>query len=193
MQILIIVISYLVGSISSSIIVCKLLGLPDLRNIGSKNAGATNMLRIGGKKVAAIVLLIDIFKGFLVVIIAKLLAINLLFDTIIGLSVVIGHIYPVFFNFKGGKGVATFIGVLFALNIYSAIGFIVTWLIFAKIVKKSSLAALLANIITPILFYLLSNDLNASLVIGMISIIILLKHTSNIKRLISGKEDNIKL
>jgi len=188
LDILLFLFAYLLGSISTSIIACRAFGLPDPRTVGSKNAGATNVLRIGGKKVARIVLIGDIFKGILPVLIASFMGFNLFGMAIVGLFAILGHIFPVFFNFKGGKGVATFIGVLLILNLYSGLAFLAIWLFIAKVLKISSISALVATLFISPIFYFLTSDANASLVIAIISIIIFTTHRTNIKRIINKKE-----
>lgn len=184
--------SYLIGSISASIIICKALNLPDPRTVGSNNAGSTNVLRIAGKKVAIITLLIDVAKGIIPIIIAShYFGLNLAYLSIIGFFALIGHIFPIFFGFKGGKGVATFVGVLLALNLYSGLSFLAIWLFVAKVLKKSSLSALIATFFTPIYFYFFTQNKIVSLIIFTISIVIFITHKNNILRLINKEEENI--
>ncbi len=138
-----ILIAYLVGSINSAIILSKVLKLPDPRTQGSKNPGATNMLRIGGKKIAAFVLLIDVWKGLSPILLAYSYTSSSLELSIIALSAFLGHVYPVFYSFKGGKGVATFIGGLIGINPLVGISFILIWLFVAKVLNISSLSGFL--------------------------------------------------
>ena len=152
---LLIISAYLIGSISMAIIICKILDLPDPRTQGSNNPGATNVLRIGGKKAAAATLLADGLKGFIPVAIGQYLGLDIQTVSLIALSAFLGHVYPVFFSFKGGKGVATFIGALLALNYFVGLAFIATWLFVAKVLKISSLSALIATLLTPLYFYLM--------------------------------------
>ena len=182
--------SYLLGSISSAIIICKILGLPDPRTQGSKNPGATNVLRIGGKKVAAFVLLFDGLKGALPVILATyFFAVNIFELTIILLCAFLGHIFPIFYGFKGGKGVATYLGGLIGLSFFLGLAFAIIWLTVAKIVKISSIAALTATLLSPIYFYFITNhNLKATLVIFLINLFIYFTHRANIKRIINGDE-----
>ena len=193
-----IICAYLIGSISAAIIVCKILNLPDPRTQGSNNPGATNVLRIGGKKAAAVVLVADGLKGAIPVLIAHFLGIELSLDielfelTLVALAAFLGHVYPIFFGFKGGKGVATFIGALLALNYLVGLSFAVTWLFVAKVLKISSLSALIATLLTPVYFYLITDNLNATYVIGVICIWIFFTHRSNIQRILSGEEGSIK-
>ncbi|MDH5369489.1 MAG: glycerol-3-phosphate 1-O-acyltransferase PlsY, partial [Gammaproteobacteria bacterium] len=141
----IIIASYLIGSLSSAIIVCKLMGLPDPRGEGSGNPGATNVLRFGGKKPAAITLAGDMIKGLVPVLVAKYIGISIEGIALVGLAAFLGHLYPVFFQFKGGKGVATMLGVLFGFSWWIGLATAGTWLFMAKIVKISSLSALVAT------------------------------------------------
>lgn len=187
-----IILAYLVGSISAAIITCKLLNLPDPRTQGSNNPGATNVLRIGGKKAAAIVLLGDGLKGFLPVFIGLQFGLNQQALALIALSAFLGHVYPIFFGFKGGKGVATFIGGLLALNYLIGLAFIATWLFVAKVLKISSLSALIATLLTPIYTYFLTQEFTTTYIILIICLWIFYTHRSNIKRILSGQEGTIK-
>ncbi|MCH9745575.1 MAG: glycerol-3-phosphate 1-O-acyltransferase PlsY [Proteobacteria bacterium] len=189
---LLIISAYLIGSISMAIIICKILDLPDPRTQGSNNPGATNVLRIGGKKAAAATLLADGLKGFIPVAIGQYLGLDIQTVSLIALSAFLGHVYPVFFSFKGGKGVATFIGALLALNYFVGLAFIATWLFVAKVLKISSLSALIATLLTPLYFYLMMKNIEATYIVGLICFWIFYTHKSNIKRLLSGEEDSIK-
>lgn len=190
---ILIITGYLIGSISSAILVCKAFGLPDPRTQGSNNPGATNVLRIGGKKAAAITLIGDGAKGAIPVLIAQYLGIDLFTVSLVSLAAFLGHVYPVFFGFKGGKGVATFLGALFALNYLVGLSFALIWIFIAKVLKISSLSALIATLLTPIIFYFLSNkDLNATYVVTLICVWIFYTHKSNIQRMLSGGESKIK-
>ena len=183
--------SYLIGSISSAVIICKVLGIPDPRTQGSKNPGATNVLRLGGKKIAAFVLIFDGLKGATPVIIGHYLELGLTQLTLITLCAFIGHIFPVFFRFRGGKGVATYLGGLIAINLFVGLIFSVIWLLVAKVLKTSSLAALIATALSPFYFYLITGDMASTLIIGLISLLIFYTHRDNIKRLINKEEDVI--
>ncbi|SMN12398.1 Acyl-phosphate:glycerol-3-phosphate O-acyltransferase PlsY [uncultured Candidatus Thioglobus sp.] len=190
---ILIIASYLIGSISSAILVCRAMGLTDPRTQGSNNPGATNVLRISGKKAAIITLLGDGFKGALPVLIAQYLGGDLLTLTLVALAAFLGHVYPIFFGFKGGKGVATLLGSLFALNYLVGLSFALIWLFVAKVLKISSLSALIATLLTPIIFYFLSdNNLEATYIITLICVWIFYTHRGNIQRILSGKEGAIK-
>jgi len=184
--------SYLIGSISSAVIICKALGLPDPRTQGSKNPGATNVLRLGGKKIAAFVLIFDGLKGAVPVFIGDYYGFGLIVLTLTALCTFLGHIFPVFFRFRGGKGVATYLGGLIAINLLVGLIFSLIWLLVAKVLKISSLAALIATALSPIYFYLITGDLKSTLIIGLISLFIFYTHRSNIKRLINKDEDVIQ-
>ena len=186
-----ILIAYLVGSINSAIILSKVLKLPDPRSQGSKNPGATNMLRIGGKKIAAFVLLIDVWKGLSPILLAYSYTSSSLELSTIALFAFLGHVYPVFYSFKGGKGVATFIGGLIGINPLVGLSFILIWLFVAKVLNISSLSALVATLLTPLVFYFIEVDIEATGVITLICLWIFFTHRSNIKRLVSGEEGQI--
>ncbi len=186
-----IVASYLIGSISTAIIVCKVMSLPDPRTQGSGNPGATNVLRVGGKKAAAITLIGDLLKGLLPVLIASQFTTQPLVPGLVGLAAFLGHLYPVFFGFKGGKGVATMLGVLLGLNFWAGLATALSWLIMAKVFKVSSLSALVATILAPIYLYLLKQPVEIIWIVVIIAIILFWRHRSNIQRLISGEESTI--
>ena len=190
-DLLLIAAGYLLGSLSSAIITCRLLGLPDPRNQGSCNPGATNVLRIGGKKAAAITLIGDMLKGLIPVLVAKLLGADLSIQAAVAVAAFLGHLYPVFFGFQGGKGVATALGVLLGIHWPVGLLTIATWLVIAKVFKISSLAALLAILVTPLyIWWLIPNE---SLLIAMLFMGTLLfwRHRSNIKGLLAGTEGKI--
>ena len=184
--------SYLIGSISSAVIICKALGLPDPRTQGSKNPGATNVLRVGGKKIAAFVLIFDGLKGAVPVFIGDYYGFGLIALTLTALCAFLGHIFPVFFRFRGGKGVATYLGGLIAINLLVGLIFSLIWLLVAKVLKISSLAALIATALSPFYFYLITGDLKSTAIIGLISLLIFYTHRDNIKRLINKDEDVIQ-
>ena len=185
------IVSYLIGSISSAIIISKALGIPDPRTQGSKNPGATNVLRLGGKKIAAFVLFFDGLKGAVPVFIGDYYGFGLIALTLTVLCAFLGHIFPVFFRFKGGKGVATYLGGLIAINLLAGLIFSLIWLLVAKVLKISSLAALIATALSPFYFYLITGDLKSTTIIGLISLLIFYTHRDNIKRLINKDEDVI--
>lgn len=191
-EIILTIAAYLTGSVSTAIIVCKLMGLPDPRTQGSGNPGATNVLRVGGKKAAAITLFGDMLKGLLPVLIAQLLQVSDLALVLIGLAAFMGHLYPVFFGFKGGKGVAIMLGILFGFHWAVGLATTGTWLLIAKVFKVSSLSALIATTLAPFYVYLIMG-LNIPVIAGTIvmTVILFWRHRSNIQDLLSGKEEKI--
>ncbi|MDC0931901.1 glycerol-3-phosphate 1-O-acyltransferase PlsY [Methylophilaceae bacterium] len=192
-QLLIILFAYLVGSISSGIIVSQIFNLPDPRTIGSKNPGATNVMRSGNKKAAIFTLLGDLLKATFVLAIAEYLGFNDLVIVCVALAVLIGHIYPIFYKFRGGKGVATAIGILIALNFKLALIVTSIWLIVFGIWRYSSLAAILAAISVPFIgIFILGDQYLYCVTYSLITIIILFKHKANIKKLISNTELKFK-
>ena len=183
------IVSYLLGSISSAIIICKICNLPDPRTKGSGNPGATNVLRIGGKKLAALVLIFDGLKGAIPVMLAHYFGLNLFELTIILLSAFLGHVFPIYYGFKGGKGVATYLGGLIGLNFFVGLTFSIIWLIVAKVMKVSSIAALTATLLSPIYFYFITtHDVRATMVIFLINLFIYFTHRENIRRIMNGEE-----
>ena len=182
--------AYLVGSISSAVLVSRLFGLPDPRQAGSHNPGATNVLRLGGKWPAALTLLGDVLKGFVPVFIAKIFLINPWGIGLIGLLAFLGHLYPLYFNFVGGKGVATFWGVLMAWHPFLALAFGFTWLLVAFLLRISSLASLVASILSIVYTYFFLGVPYAIIIVIMV-LGIFLRHQGNIKRLVKGQEPRI--
>ena len=183
--------AYLLGSISSAIIVCKLLSLPDPRTQGSNNPGATNVMRIGGKKAAAFTLAGDIIKGLLPALLAHSLGMSSAWVMLIGFAAFIGHLYPIFFSFQGGKGVATLIGVLFGFSIWLGLGFVSVWFVMAKVFKISSLSALVAAFLSPIFTWFYTHDIAVTVIVIMMTALLTLRHKENIQKLLSGEEDSI--
>jgi glycerol-3-phosphate acyltransferase PlsY len=190
-NILLVIGGYLFGSISTAIIVCKLMGLPDPRTTGSRNPGATNVARLGGKKAAALTLAGDMLKGLVPVLIAHAFQASPTILAATALAAFLGHLYPVFFGFQGGKGVATALGVIYGL--YWPVGLLTTgiWLAMAIVFRYSSLAALTAILLTPVGFMWLLPE--RPIVIAMVVMTALLywRHRSNIANLLSGKEEKI--
>ena len=183
--------AYLIGSLSSAIIVCKIMGLPDPRSEGSGNPGATNVLRFGGKKAAAITLAGDMIKGLIPVLFVKSLDASAVTLSLVGLAAFLGHLYPVFFQFKGGKGVATMLGVLLGFSWWIGLATIATWLFMAKVVKISSLSALVATALAPVYVWYWFNT-NISIAVTIIMTVILFwRHRSNIQNMLKGTEDSI--
>lgn len=182
---------YLLGSIPFGVILTKLSGGPDLRSIGSGNIGATNVLRTGNKKLAALTLLGDMLKGTAAVLIAGWLLASREAALAAGLGAFIGHLFPVWIGFKGGKGVATYLGLLIGLAWPAALAFAAIWLLVAKLSKYSSLAALTASFATPFLLWIaLARPLTAVLM-ALLTVLLWIMHRGNIARLLSGSEGKI--
>jgi glycerol-3-phosphate acyltransferase PlsY len=182
---------YLLGSVSSAIIVCRLLGLPDPRTQGSNNPGATNVLRIGGKKAAAITLLGDSLKGLIPLVLAHALGLGPAGLAATGLAAFLGHIYPVFFGFQGGKGVATALGIQFGLYWPVGLSVAAIWLLMAKVLKISSLSALVSMALAPFILWYFWDEPWLIAMQVLISLIIFWRHKSNIQNMISGAEGRI--
>lgn len=187
-----VLVAYLLGSVSSAIIVCRLMGLPDPRSEGSGNPGATNVLRIGGKKAAALTLVGDMLKGYIPVALAVWFGLAPEVIIAIGVAAFVGHLWPVFFNFQGGKGVATELGVLFGLHPVIGLVIAAVWLFIAKGLKISSLAALVAMTLAPVMvWFWTGGELSWTLGVAVMSILLIIRHKSNIQRLLSGEESAI--
>ena len=183
------VIGYLCGSVPFGVVLTRIAGAGDLRAIGSGNIGATNVLRTGRKGLAAATLLGDLLKGTVAVLIAK----NYLGPDAALLAAVaafLGHLFPVWLNFKGGKGVATFLGVALALYWPAALGFAIVWLAMARLFRYSSLSALIASVISPMIAAY-SGDLRISSVLGLLTVTLWWNHRANIARLLAGTEGRI--
>ncbi|GAA5094164.1 glycerol-3-phosphate 1-O-acyltransferase PlsY [Bartonella acomydis] len=186
-------ISYLIGSIPFGLIFTRLAKLGDVRKIGSGNIGATNVLRTGNKKVAALTLFCDMLKGTVVVLVIKFLSGPIENSTIISLAgffVFLGHLFPIWLQFKGGKGVATYLGVCLGVYWPAAIVFIVVWTGIFFLTRYSSLSALITVVITPIFVFYLS-DPHFYCMLMVMSIFVYIKHYANIARLLTGKESKI--
>jgi glycerol-3-phosphate acyltransferase PlsY len=184
--------AYLLGSVSSAILVCHCFRLPDPRTQGSHNPGATNVLRIGGKLPAAITLCGDMAKGLLPILACHVLDVTPLVFALTGLAAFLGHLYPVYFNFQGGKGVATAIGIDLGLHWLIGISVIGIWLLVAKVMRVSSLAALIAMSLAPLI---VAWVWPAPEIIGLhlvVTLLLLIRHRSNIQKLIRGEEDKIR-
>ena len=188
---LLIVFGYLAGSLSTAIIVCRIMGLPDPRSEGSRNPGATNVLRFGGKKAAAITLAGDFLKGLGPVLLARGLGVDEPGLALTALAAFLGHLYPVFFGFEGGKGVATAFGVILGLSWLTALAALATWLIMAFAVRISSLSALTAAALTPLYAWLFGLPPVYVAAILIMVVILIWRHRSNIRQLLAGTEDTI--
>ena len=187
--------AYLLGSLSFAVIVSKAFGMADPRSYGSGNPGATNVLRSGKKLAAALTLLGDALKGWLAVWLALRFQAELQLDNVtiglVAVAVLVGHMWPVFFGFKGGKGVATAVGVLLALSWPTALICAAVWLVMAFGFKVSSLAALVATAISPLVAWFFMPHLSWLLAVVVIALLVLYRHQSNIRNLLSGRESKI--
>jgi acyl phosphate:glycerol-3-phosphate acyltransferase len=182
--------AYLLGSVSCAIIVCRVMGLPDPRGQGSGNPGATNVMRIGGKKAAGITLLGDMLKGFIPAYVANLLGVSPIILAMTGLAAFFGHLYPLFFGLKGGKGVATSLGVLLGFSWLLGFAVIGTWLLVYKLRKISSLSALTASVLSPFYAWFVLGDKVIVGAAAVMMVFLLVRHKGNIQRLLAGKEGN---
>jgi acyl phosphate:glycerol-3-phosphate acyltransferase len=189
------VVAYLIGSISFAVVMSRLFGLSDPRTYGSKNPGATNVLRSGSKKAAIATLLGDGAKGWLAVWLAQHFGPDYGVEdggvALVALAVFLGHLYPVFFRFKGGKGVATALGVLLGLNVWLGLATLVTWLVVAYAFRYSSLAALIASIFAPFYYGLLFGADEKLFAVIAMSALLIYRHGKNIGNLMAGKETRI--
>ncbi|NQY51827.1 MAG: glycerol-3-phosphate 1-O-acyltransferase PlsY [Piscirickettsiaceae bacterium] len=175
--------AYLIGSLSSAILLCELMGLPDPRSKGSRNPGATNVLRFGGKKLAFIVLIIDVFKGALPVIITCFLGFDQTWMAATAFLAFLGHLYPLFFEFQGGKGVATALGGFLAISPLMAILVLSTWVIVCLISRTSWLSAITAAVMSPMYSLWLIDNIHARWIVFIMSIMLLFRHRNNMKLL----------
>ena len=195
LTIVFVIAAYLLGSISFAVISSKLFALPDPRTYGSGNPGATNVLRSGKKSAAALTLLGDAAKGWLAVFLAMHFAPHdeqgLLLVALVVLAVFLGHVFPVFLKFNGGKGVATALGVLLALSAWLGLAVLITWLLVAVVFRYSSLSALVAAIAAPIYAMLFQLPKELVLATAIMSILLIWRHKSNIQNLMTGKESKI--
>lgn len=182
---------YLFGSVSAAIIVCRLMRLPDPRTEGSGNPGATNVLRVGGKKAAALTLLGDLLKGTIPLLIARAIEPEPLTLALVGMAAFFGHLYPIFFGFKGGKGVATGLGVLLGWHWAAFVATALTWLIVARVGKISSLAALTAFLLAPLYVWFSTGSTELIGATVVLTIVTYWRHRSNISKLLAGTESRI--
>ncbi len=192
--------SYLIGSIPFAVVVSRVMGLADPRSFGSGNPGATNVLRTGNKTAAALTLLGDAAKGLVPVLLSQRIAeqanLPVAVVALCAIAAFLGHVFPLFLRFKGGKGVATALGVLLGINVWLALATAATWLIIAYVTRYSSLSSIIAAIFAP-LFYLLGGNIawpgvpSLALAITVISVVLLFRHRANISRLLKGTESRI--
>ena len=189
--ILVIVVAYFLGSIPFGFVLTKIFLKKDIRDIGSGNIGATNALRTGNKAVGFSTLILDVVKAVIPIIFIKYNFPEYIY--IAALSVFLGHVFPIWLKFKGGKGVATYIGFLFGLNPYIAILFLLVWLVTAFVSKYSSLGSLIGILVAPVYYIFINFNFYILIFFIYLTLIIYLKHTENIKRLINKTESKIKL
>jgi glycerol-3-phosphate acyltransferase PlsY len=185
------ILAYFVGSVSAAIISCKLLNKVDPRTVGSKNPGATNVLRHAGKKAALFTLAGDLFKGLIPVAIGHAFAFDWMWLGLIGTAAFIGHLYPIYYGFKGGKGVATALGVYIGLQPIIGIVVVITWLFSALVFNISSLSALIATLLAPLYFYWVTGSLPLFIILAIMTTFIYWRHRTNIIEIIDGTEDKI--
>lgn len=178
--------AYLLGSISSAVLICRLVRLPDPRLSGSMNPGATNVLRLGGKKAASAVFLVDMLKGTIPVWGSYFLGIDAFVLGVIAIAACLGHMYPIFFHFRGGKGVATALGAIAPIGLSLALMSMLTWLVTVAVFRFSSLAAIITALLTPLYTWMVNPQY--TLPVSMLCCLIVLRHHQNIRRLLLGTE-----
>ena len=191
----VVLLAYLLGSLSFAVIVSRAMRLDDPRSYGSGNPGATNVLRSGNKVAAILTLLLDAVKGVVAVLIARFLAERLGYGdgvvALAGLAAFLGHLYPIFFRFQGGKGVATAAGVLLALNWMVGLACLGAWLLVAVLTRYSSLAALVTALLAPVLFHFMHGDSPVVGAVAVMSALLIWRHRSNITKLLNGTESKL--
>jgi len=199
MDIFLIALAYLIGSISFAVVVSKCMRLPDPYSYGSGNPGATNVLRTGNKRAATLTLLGDAFKGFIAVVMARMIlgeqslssSLNSWILCGVVIAVFLGHVFPIFHRFKGGKGVATACGILFGIHWILGLATLATWIIVAKFMRYSSLAAIAAAVFGPIYFVFLFGFHPMTMALVIVCGLLVWRHRSNIRNLINGTESRI--
>jgi glycerol-3-phosphate acyltransferase PlsY len=192
MNVIYLLFSYLIGAISFGIVVSHIFSLPDPRTIGSKNPGATNVLRTGKKLAALLTLLGDALKGAITVGLAQYFELSSLMVGLIAIATLIGHVFPIYYGFKGGKGVATAAGILFMFSWVMGLTVLGIWLGVFFIWRYSSLAAIIAGSLSPVIGFFYGIDFYELIASSMIALILILRHMENIKRLIDGTESGFK-
>jgi acyl phosphate:glycerol-3-phosphate acyltransferase len=185
------VFAYLLGSVSSAIVIARLFGLKDPREVGSGNPGATNILRYGGKKAAILTLLGDVLKGAVPVLIAHALGADSVILALTMLAAFLGHVFPVFHGFKGGKGVATAFGALTAMNGWVGLALVGSWLVMAVTTRYSSLSAITVSVLAPVYVWVFTRSPALILATGIMALFLLWRHRSNIQKLLVGTETKI--
>ncbi len=183
--------AYLLGSFSSAVVVCRLLAQPDPRGVGSGNPGATNVLRHGGKKAALFTLVLDILKGYVPVLLASFWLVHSLALGTVALAAFLGHLYPIFFKFRGGKGVATGFGVLLGISWLAALSMLATWLFMALVFRYSSLSALTAALLAPFYMWGMTGSHGFTFITAVLALLLIWRHRSNIADLLAGTEEKI--
>ena len=189
--VLLVAAGYLLGSIATAVVVSRALGARDPREGGSGNPGATNVLRLSGRRAAALTLAGDVLKGLVPVLAARAVELPPGMVALVGLAAFLGHLYPVFFAFKGGKGVATALGALFGIEPLLGTAVLVTWLLVAGVSRYSSLAALVASVVAPVYAWVLSGEPWVLGAITGMSMLLVWRHRANIRRLLAGEEGRI--
>lgn len=184
---------YLLGSVACAVVVCRALGMPDPRAAGSGNPGATNVLRLHGRIAAVLTLAGDMLKGLVPVLVAKALAAAHWVVALTGAAAFAGHLFPVFFGFRGGKGVATLVGVLTGVHWALGAAFVATWLVMAALFRYSSLSALTAAMLTPVYAWFLLHEKIHVIALSILAAVLIWRHRANIRNLIDGKEAKISL
>lgn len=194
-SIFVVVSAYLLGSVSFAVLVSTAMGLKDPRTYGSKNPGATNVLRSGNKLAAVLTLIGDSLKGWLAVYLAKTFAEQYNFGdatiSLVALAVFLGHLFPIYHRFEGGKGVATAAGILLAVNIWLGLAALGVWIVIAVIFKYSSLAALIAAIFAPLFQFIVFGEAPMTIAVGAIGLLLIWRHRLNIGRLLRGEESRL--
>ena len=192
MNVIYLLFSYLIGAISFGIVISHIFSLPDPRTIGSKNPGATNVLRTGKKLAALLTLLGDALKGSLTVGLAQYFELSALMVGLIAIATLIGHVFPIYYGFKGGRGVATAAGILFMFSWIMGLIVLAIWLCVFFIWRYSSLAAIIAASLSPVIGFFYKIDFYELIATSIIALILILRHVENIKRLIDGTESGFK-
>ena len=189
--VLLVAAGYLLGSVATAVVVSRALGAADPREGGSGNPGATNVLRLSGRRAAALTLAGDVLKGLVPVLAARAAELSPGMVALVGLAAFLGHLYPVFFSFKGGKGVATALGALLGIEPLLGAAVLVTWLAAAGTFRYSSLAALVASVLAPVLAWVLSGDPGLVSAVAVMAVLLVWRHRANIRRLLAGEEGRI--
>ncbi len=185
------ILSYIFGSINSSILLSKFFKLPDPRGYGSRNPGATNILRSGSKIIAFITLMLDILKGFITTAVAIYWFEDIIYAQIIGCITVFGHIYPLFYKFKGGKGVATALGAVLGFNLFLGLICLITWLMTALLFRYSALSAIVTFTFLPLYTWFSFESWTITSIYLALTLVVIYKHKNNIKNLLNNEETKI--